>query len=277
MTNPVQEALWFVESRSRSHVSLEQTADVCGVSRYHLTRAFAAALGTPLMRYVRRRRLSEAAKELAAGAGDILTVALDCGYSSHEAFTRAFKEEFQLTPEAVRSQGHVNHLILTEPFSMTNQPAPKLRPPRLETLGPLRLAGIADRYHCESTAGIPGQWQRFGPYLSRCSGRVGQDSYGVCKNFGDDGVFDYLAGIEVEQDARLPEGLVIWDLPEQKYAVFHHDGHIAEIGAVISAVWNDALPASGHEAAQGPTLERYGPEFDSATGLGGYEIWVAVN
>jgi AraC family transcriptional regulator len=46
------------------------------------------------MRYVRGRRLTEAAKVLSDGAPDILTVALDAGYGSHEAFTRAFRDQF---------------------------------------------------------------------------------------------------------------------------------------------------------------------------------------
>ena len=53
------------------------------------------------MRYMRGRRLSEAARVLANGGADILTVALDFGYGSHEAFTRAFR----------RSQFGVNPLI----------------------------------------------------------------------------------------------------------------------------------------------------------------------
>jgi len=43
-----------------------------------------------VMRYVRGRQLTEAARCLASGAPDILAIALEAGYGSHEAFTRAF-------------------------------------------------------------------------------------------------------------------------------------------------------------------------------------------
>lgn len=59
------------------------------------------------MRYVRGRRLTEAAKALSRGAPDIFSVALDAGYGSHEAFTRAFPDEFGVTPETIRTQGHL--------------------------------------------------------------------------------------------------------------------------------------------------------------------------
>lgn len=60
--NPVEAALWFVESHLKEETSLDAIAEVAGVSRFHLTRAFGFATGLPVMRYVRARRLSEAAR-----------------------------------------------------------------------------------------------------------------------------------------------------------------------------------------------------------------------
>src|SRR4051812_44837511 len=101
--NPVGKALWFIESHFAEELTLDDIAHCGCVSRFHLARAFEAATGVPVMRYVRGRRLSEAARRLADGAPDILTVAIDAGYGSHEAFTRAFREQFGLTPEALRA------------------------------------------------------------------------------------------------------------------------------------------------------------------------------
>src|SRR4030088_1141759 len=100
--NPAQKALWYIESHLAGALTLDEVAAIGGVSRYHMVRAFAAATGFSVMRYVRVRRLSEAARALASGAPDILTVALDADYGSHEAFTRAFREHFGITPEMVR-------------------------------------------------------------------------------------------------------------------------------------------------------------------------------
>ena len=90
--NPAQKALWFIESHLAGELSLDTIAAIAGVSRFHLVRAFAAATGFSVMRYVRARRLSEAAQALADGAPDILTIALDSAYGSHEAFSRAFRD-----------------------------------------------------------------------------------------------------------------------------------------------------------------------------------------
>jgi AraC family transcriptional regulator len=79
MTHPVGKALWFIETRLASVLSLADIAANSGVSRFHLLRAFGVATGQSVMRYVRARRLSEAARRLADGAPDILTVALNAG------------------------------------------------------------------------------------------------------------------------------------------------------------------------------------------------------
>src|SRR4051812_20074291 len=112
--NPAQKALWFIESHLASELSLDEVAAMAGISRFHMVRAFAAATGVSVMRYVRARRLSEAAKALANGAPDILAVALDTDYGSHEAFTRAFRDHFGVTPEAVRDSAHLDNLQLQE-------------------------------------------------------------------------------------------------------------------------------------------------------------------
>src|ERR1700760_845746 len=108
--NPAQKALWYIESHLLSELTLDEISDVAGVSRFHLVRAFAVATGFSVMRYVRARRLTEAARALADGAPDILSLALDADYGSHEAFTRAFRDHFGVTPAAVRGAGRLDHL-----------------------------------------------------------------------------------------------------------------------------------------------------------------------
>src|ERR1700722_5763816 len=113
--NPARKALWYIESHLAEALSLDEIAAIGGVSRFHMVRAFAAATGLPVMRYVRTRRLTEAARALAGGAPDILRLALDADYGSHEAFTRAFRDQFGITPEAVRSSARLDNLTLQEP------------------------------------------------------------------------------------------------------------------------------------------------------------------
>src|ERR1700726_2952752 len=274
--NPAQKALWYIESHLADELSLDEIAAVAGVSRFHMVRAFAAATGLSVMRYVRVRRLSEAARALANGAPDILNVALDADYGSHEAFTRAFRDHFGVTPEAVRSSVCLDNLRLQEPILMNSTLTDNLQPPRFETGKPLLVAGIGERYNHENGAGIPGQWQRFNQSVENIPDRVGQVAYGVCCNGDDAGNFDYISGVEVSDFSDLPHEFSRVRIPEAKYAVFTHRDHISTIRRSVNTIWNHWLPASGFKVAHAPNFERYDEKFDPLTGNGGLEIWIPV-
>eukprot|EP01035_Chromulina_nebulosa_P056324 gene56323-77197_t len=113
-------------------MSLDGIAGRAGVTPAHMTRAFASATGHTLMRYQRARRLSEAARMLALGVPDILSLALEAGYGSHEAFTRAFREHFGTTPESVRDARSHQNLALTEPLIMDATPELTLADPTIQ-------------------------------------------------------------------------------------------------------------------------------------------------
>src|SRR5712672_1901022 len=274
--NPAQKALWFIESHLADALSLDEIAGVGGISRFHMVRAFGAATGLSVMRYVRARRLSEAARALANGAPDILTLALDADYGSHEAFTRAFRDHFGVTPEAVRALTCLDHIKLQEPILMDSTLTDNLQAPRFQTGKPLLVAGIGERYTCETGAAIPGQWQRFHQSVANVPGRIGAVAYGVCCNADDAGNFDYIAGVEVADFSDLPREFSRVRIPGQRYAVFTHRDHISTIRRTVNTIWNHWLPASGLKAADAPNFERYDENFDPLTGNGGLEIWIPV-
>jgi AraC family transcriptional regulator len=274
--NPAQRALWFIESHLAEELTLDEIAGVAGISRFHMVRAFAAATGFSVMRYVRARRLSEAARALADGAPDILNLALDADYGSHEAFTRAFRDHFGVTPEAVRAATRFDNLRLQEPIQMDSTLTDNLLAPRFETGKPLLVAGLAGRYSSENGAGIPGQWQRFQQCIANIPDRIGKVAYGVCCNGDDTGNFDYISGVEVSDFSDLPREFSRVRIPEQRYVVFTHRDHISTIRRTVNTIWNHWLPASGQKAADAPNFERYDENFDPLTGDGGLEIWVPI-
>lgn len=274
--NPVGKALWFIEAHLGSDASLADIAGTSGVSRYQLLRAFGTATGQSVMRYVRGRRLSEAARVLAAGATDILTVALDAGYGSHEAFTRAFRDQFGLTPEAVRERRCLDNLSMVEAIRMDESLIVKLDPPRFETGRTLLVAGLGERYRFETNQGIPLQWQRFAFYIGNIPGQAGDVAYGVCCNSDGTGNFEYIAGVEVASFDGLPPELRRVRIPAQRYVVFTQRDHISALRGTWYTIWNQWLPASGHEIADAPDFERYDGRFDPQTGTGEVEIWLPL-
>lgn len=274
--NAVEKAIWFIEGHFSEAITLDDIAASAGLSRFYMSRAFAAVTGCSASDYVRGRRLSEAAKLLCNGAPDILCVALEAGYNSHEAFTRAFRDQFGLTPEQLRAQGHVDNILLVEAIKMDESLIVDLEEPRRVEGKALLIAGIGARYNCESSKAIPSQWQRFAPHVGHVSGQVGDVCYGVCCNSDDENNFDYIAGVEVSGFSDLPDTFSRVRIPAQHYLVFRHRDHISKIRSTFMTIWGKYLPESGHEVADAPNFERYGPEFDPRTGNGGLEIWIPV-
>jgi AraC family transcriptional regulator len=274
--NPVNKALWFIESHFQRDISLDEIASVGGVSRYHMSRAFTLAMGHPALRYMRGRRLTEAARSLAGGAPDILTVALEAGYNSHEAFTRAFRDQFGVTPESVRAQRHVDNIQLVEPIKMNETLLTSLEPPRFVDAPQMLVAGLSARYSCDASAAIPAQWQRFIPHLGNIPGQIGKVAYGVVYNTDDAGNADYLCGVQVADFSNVPSEWTRLRIPAQRYAVFPHRDHVSTIRRTWNTIFNKWLPESGHRVADAPELERYGEDFDPRTGAGDIEIWIPI-
>ncbi|MBS3651716.1 AraC family transcriptional regulator [Pseudaminobacter sp. 19-2017] len=275
--DPVGKALWLIESRFAQAISLSAVADASGVSRFHLSRAFGAATGRTVMGYLRSRRLAVAARALSGGALDILTVALEAGYGSHEAFSRAFRNHFGLTPEQVRAQGHLENLELLEPIRMDHNLLVELEAPRMEDGQALLIAGLGGRYTFETNEGIPAQWQRFGPFIGNIPGQVGWTTYGVCCNSDDAGSFEYICGVKVSDFSDISTELSRIRIPAHRYVVFTHRGHISTIRSTVYTIWNKYLPEAGLEVADAPDFERYDERFDPESGSGEVEIWIPIN
>ena len=103
------ERIRAVQSYIRRHLTeaLDRTAlaTLAGFSVPHFHRVFAAHTGESPTAYIRRLRLERAGRKLRMGAIDIGEVALAAGYESHNAFSKAFKQQFGLSPSAFRALG----------------------------------------------------------------------------------------------------------------------------------------------------------------------------
>ena len=83
-------------------LTLQFIADELGYSIFHTTRKFKEITGMQFRDYLRLRKLAFALKEVRDSDKKILDIALAYGFSSHEAFTRAFKAIYAITPSEYR-------------------------------------------------------------------------------------------------------------------------------------------------------------------------------
>ncbi|MTQ96546.1 helix-turn-helix domain-containing protein [Pseudoflavonifractor sp. BIOML-A6] len=83
-------------------LTLRALSRTLGYSEFYTTRKFKEISGMQFRDYLRRRKLAFALKEVRDGSKSLLNIAVEYGFSSHEAFTRAFKSAYGVTPSEYR-------------------------------------------------------------------------------------------------------------------------------------------------------------------------------
>ncbi|WP_432944008.1 helix-turn-helix domain-containing protein [Kribbella sp. CA-253562] len=98
------------------------------LSRFHFDRVISAAAGESPGAFRRRLLLERAAYRLLAEDVGVLPIAVDAGYGSHEAFTRAFARAYGMSPRAWRCEPS-RVFFLAAPSGVHFQPPAGLRLP----------------------------------------------------------------------------------------------------------------------------------------------------
>jgi AraC family transcriptional regulator len=95
----IQKSIDFMEENLREPITLEDVARVTCFSLPHFYRLFNALVGRTIKDYLRLRRLSEAARDVASTGRSILDIALDYQFSSQESFSKAFRQAWGVSPD----------------------------------------------------------------------------------------------------------------------------------------------------------------------------------
>ena len=155
----------FVERHLYEKISVHEIAAASHYSTYHFSRIFKALVGDTPKEYLRKRRLTVAAKRLLASDVSILELAMDCQFDSQEAFTRAFKAMFNMTPVQYRKESDPFRLLYKDQFSphelhfLQNEISME---PEIFTQPATKLVGIAAQYD-NADLSLPTLWSAFAP------------------------------------------------------------------------------------------------------------------
>ncbi|MBD8500455.1 helix-turn-helix transcriptional regulator [Paenibacillus arenosi] len=99
----VQEAIRYMEFHLKEDVEFEDVVQHTAVSRFHFHRIFKEHVGISASAYLRERRLTLAAMELLSTNKRILDISLEYRFAGQDSFSRAFKRQYQMTPQQYRS------------------------------------------------------------------------------------------------------------------------------------------------------------------------------
>ena len=98
----MQRGVDYIEGKLDEDVALSAVAAAAGISQWHFQRLFKALTGETLKTYIRSRRLAASLERLLGTELRVLDIAVLAGFESQEAFARAFKQAFGLTPQKYR-------------------------------------------------------------------------------------------------------------------------------------------------------------------------------
>lgn len=138
--NHVIDAIEYIEGHLAEKLDLKIVSDALHYSKYHLHRMFSDMVGLTIHDYIKRRRLTEAAKLLVFSQKTVMETALQAGYASHEAFTKAFKTMYKLTPLQYRKNELFYPLQLKYDFG--GHSGPDVKSP--DEINEVRFATSAD-------------------------------------------------------------------------------------------------------------------------------------
>lgn len=277
----IQRAIDYIEANLTHQVSLQDAARQACWSAFHFMRTFGAVVGSTFRQYVRDRRMEIAAYRLAFSDARVLEVAQSVGYDTQEAFTRAFKRIYGLSPGRYRTAAA--YTIRTPPARVVLHPDDGDRrdrmEPKIEQISDKVIAGVELRTKNDgsNTQEVPEFWQRYlqERTADKIPGKIEPEiEYGLCTNMDfDTGEFSYVIGYEVAPQSTAPtEPFGAFPVPHGTYAVFTARGSTVDTGFVdaiqdtwrfIYGTWFVDNPT--WERADGPDFERYDRRRMTAT------------
>lgn len=267
----IEKAIIYIERNLDQDISVAAVAGSAAYSYFHFHRMFEAVTGESIGGYIRSRRLSKAAEELLYTDKRIIDIAVSLRFDSHEAFGRAFKRMFHVTPSQYRKNG-VDTLIgrkgPLDILAITHRQNISLEP-EIISLPPMLLVGMRFPVSIESN-NTAEQWAELMKRLPEIDDPVKPMNQYSFYEAHENCSYDALAaqvtttafiGIEVSATASLPSGMISKTFSGGKYAHFVHVGGIASLIDTYRYIWGTWIPYNKIKLAAGDDIERRADYF----------------
>jgi AraC family transcriptional regulator len=280
----LNQALDHLESCLDQEVDMAEVAQIAAVPEYHFRRLFSALAGMPLPVYVRRRRMTLAGADVLAAEVTLLDIAVRYGYSSGEAFARAFRSVHGVGPGEARRTGAVLTAQPRMSFRVVVEGSTAMRY-RIVEKGPFRILGrkarvplVHDGVNAASAAHVDSLDERT---VARMKELAGLEPAGIVsaavyltesREDGDDA--DHWVGVVAGPDAAADE-LDALEVPGGTWAVFDNHGPYP---SALQDLWRDVFtqwfPSNPYASRPGPELLRTQPvEVGAPTSS---QLWIPV-
>ncbi|MGF1710214.1 helix-turn-helix domain-containing protein [Vibrio kagoshimensis] len=259
----LEKALLFIEKNIEEKISAEQIAEHAMLSPFHFQRLFSAHLGESVGQYVLHRRLELAANSLSTQPTlGVLDIALKSGFETHSAFSRAFRQHFQVSPSEFRSHPEHIRIGLDESRPFLNTIAAKNLSPKVElkTLPTLF-------YQYSATSGTIN-----GTFLTQALRDVSTEFQRLSQEpqlYGLVSAFPSSPQSLNDEHAQVLYGALFYEpkdhlhtpyssrIEQGLWAVFEHIGHYDYLYQTWNHAFRSWLPSSGYELRDALPFELY--------------------
>jgi AraC family transcriptional regulator len=282
----VNRVIDHVRDHLADELTLADLARVAAFSRFHFHRVFAAFTGETLFGFIQRVRLERAAGALSSHPDQsVLAVALDHGFSSAAAFSRAFRARFGMSATEWRAGG-AGRWRARQARALERWQRNQRQPNRKRGKAITGAHGETSRKSREEAAmnvrvtelpvhhvaymryvgpygahGIPELWRKLRKWMETHD-RLSDSTVtlGVAHDDPDITALDrcrYDACVVVPASFAADRWVNVMDVPGGKFAVSDFEGTAHEIRGAWEALYRSWLPRSGYEPDDRPCLEVY--------------------
>lgn len=267
MTNKevILKSVRYIESNLKSDIDVFKISREACYSLYHFIRLFQSITGFPPKNYIQQRRLTEAVHELQKTNKKIVDIAYEFQFGSHEAFTRAFRKQFNVNPTDVRNGISSTTLPLLHAITAEYiYQSDKVRncPPELLELPEKILVGISFFISDDSEINdLSKEWNRFLSEVASVKNKTTPEKYYQVQYWSDNqelGGLYFFTGIEVTHIEDLNPLFVIKTIPKGRYLRFIHKGFSNKVGYTYRYIYNQFLPETDYKLTKPFNFEYYG-------------------
>lgn len=253
-----------MEGQLDETIGLNQIAFFTGYSDWHFHRLFKKVQGENVKEYIRRLRLEKAAYELKITNFPILEIAIEAGFLSHEAFSKAFKRVIGSTPSEFRKQfqkkkrksldGHI-----TIPNGVSKHGF------QIKTISSLTIVYVRHIGNYEELPGPIAGTKEVLTIQSLIQNWNSENSnhkwIGISQDdpeISPKGKIRFDLGITVGQEPKqIPEGLGIQTIPGGKYLQIRYQGSYYNLPKIYDWILNDYFKFTPYQIKNQPPWECY--------------------
>jgi len=279
----MQDCIDYIEMNLKGTIDIDKLSQMTFLSRRYFMRMFEALTDMSVSEYIRNRKMTLATRELMEAKRKIIDIAFDYGYSSPEAFSRAFKSVHGISPSKVSSQNlklksysHISFQISIKGEIEMNYKIEKKKAFKVLGKSIITTTEINNNF-----IELPNFWHKLYKdgtidkmvKLSQSDG----SKYGICMPPMGDNRKEFEYVIAVSYNGENKEDLKVFDIPEITWAVFECHGSMPQaIQKVWSRIFSEWLHATNYEInTKLPDVEYYSPGNNNEPDYYS-EIWVPI-